>query len=409
MSHPFVHACSVSKINVTYLYSLSCSNVTSTGILGRIEWQELDPQTAFIMATTEDMRSWMKGYPEVHDRIVEITKNAIAFQCHLDKFNLAVNQCMTYTFEWLFMSIFNGNPGYAMEQFFNFGSQGLRDRLATEEESFDEIVGELTGVKPNDIHPLFTWIRVHSAMHNHVKKFCDEATREGVDVMIRQRPDGFLQNHIYSRVFPGANKYVNGVAVSDNFEAIRVSSDTIAALLCVTDEGETMATTMTTMTTMTMASNNNEAIRKELANFSRESQRAVEYVVPQVQVLREGYERAMNEKFASVFKEMKTTGETKSLVVIERDYLKHLSEEFRKTHLTSCVGEQLFMKKTSGATIYVLVIVSYHVIAGARIHNKLTRIKNIVGLIADLKLMRALEVSTMKPMTVSMAYSLDVP
>jgi hypothetical protein len=67
------------------------------------------------------------------------------------------------------------------------------------------------------------------------------------------------------------------------------------------------------------------------------------------------------------------------------------------------------MKKTSGATIYVLVIVSYHVIAGARIHNKLTRIKNIVGLIADLKLMRALEVSTMKPMTVSMAYSLDVP
>jgi hypothetical protein len=55
----------------------------------------------------------------------------------------------------------------------------------------------------------------------------------------------------------------------------------------------------------------------------------------------------MNEKFASVIKEMKTTGETKSLVVIERDYLKHLSEEFCETHLTSCVGERLFMKKTS--------------------------------------------------------------
>jgi hypothetical protein len=81
------------------------------------------------------------------------------------------------------------------------------------------------------------------------------------------------------------------------------------------------------MTTTTMASNNNEAIRKVLATFNRESQRAVEYIAPQDQVLREGYERAMNEKFASVIKEMKTTGETKSLVVIERDYLKHLSEE----------------------------------------------------------------------------------
>jgi hypothetical protein len=53
------------------------------------------------------------------------------------------------------------------------------------------------------------------------------------------------------------------------------------------------------------------------ASFYRESQRAVEYVTPQDQVLNEGYERAMNEKFASVIKEMKTTGEMKSLVVIE--------------------------------------------------------------------------------------------
>ena len=133
-------------------------------MLGRIERQGFDPQTAFIMATTEDMRSWMKGYPAVHDRIVEITKNAIAFQCHPDKFNLAVDHSMTYTFDWFFMSIFNGNPGYAMEQFFNFGSQGLRDRLAAKEDSFDEIVGELTGVKPKDIHPLFTWRHEHSDM-----------------------------------------------------------------------------------------------------------------------------------------------------------------------------------------------------------------------------------------------------
>ncbi len=182
-----------------------------------------------------------------------------------------------------------------------------------------------------------------------------------------------------------------------NFEAIRASSDTIAALLCVTDEGQTMAT-MTTMvtarwvaarqdmmtttkdddddgamttttTTTTRASNNNEAIQNVLATFNRESQCAVEYVVPQDQVLHEGYEGAMSEKFACVFKEMKTTGEMKSLVVIERDYLNHLSEKFREAHLTRSVGERLFMKKNSKATIYVLVIVSYHVIAGARVHK----------------------------------------
>jgi hypothetical protein len=309
-------------------------------MLGRIERQGFDPQMAFIMATTEDMRSWMKNYPEVHDRIVEIIKNSIPFQCHPDKFNLAVDHSLTYYFEWLFMSIFNGNPGYAMEQFFNFGSQGLQDRLLAEEDSFNEIVGEITGVKPKDINPIFTWIREHSAMHDHVEKFCDEATREEVDAMIRQRHDGFLQNHIFSRVFPEANKYVSGVAGSDNFEAIRASSATISTLLHVTEAGEMMATmtmtaasmgdavnngndddgtmtTTTTSTSMTMASNNNEAIQEVLATFNSESQRAMEYVIPPNEVLCKRYERAMNKKFTSVIKEMKTTGETKSLVVIE--------------------------------------------------------------------------------------------
>ena len=38
------------------------------------------------------------------------------------------------------------------------------------------------------------------------------------------------------------------------------------------------------------------------------------------------------------------------------------------------------------------MIVSYHEIAGARIHNQSKRINNIVGLIKDLKLMCALKV-----------------
>ncbi len=45
---------------------------------------------------------------------------------------------------------------------------------------------------------------------------------------------------------------------------------------------------------------NNEAIRKELATFNRESQRAEEYVAPSNEVLRKEYECAMLEKFASI-------------------------------------------------------------------------------------------------------------
>ena len=47
-----------------------------------------------------------------------------------------------------------------------------------------------------------------------------------------------------------------------------------------------------------------------------------------------------------------------------------------------------FFKKKGSSTIYILVNVSYHLIAGARIHSLETRIRNIVGLISDLKLLR---------------------
>ena len=68
--------------------------------------------------------------------------------------------------------------------------------------------------------------------------------------------------------FPEANKYVDGVPVSDNFETIRESSDTITALLRVTEEGVDL--------------NNNEAIQKVLATFNRKSQctKAKEYITP---------------------------------------------------------------------------------------------------------------------------------
>ena len=43
-------------------------------MLGRIKRQECDPKTAFIMATTEDIRSWMKDCPEIYNGIVKINK-----------------------------------------------------------------------------------------------------------------------------------------------------------------------------------------------------------------------------------------------------------------------------------------------------------------------------------------------
>jgi hypothetical protein len=81
----------------------------------------------------------MNDWFEIYDCIVEITKDAITFQYHPGKFNNAVNHSLTYFFEWLFMSMFKGIPGYELEQFFNLGSQGLQDKLAAEEDSFIEI------------------------------------------------------------------------------------------------------------------------------------------------------------------------------------------------------------------------------------------------------------------------------
>jgi hypothetical protein len=71
-----------------------------------------------------------------------------------------------------------------------------------------------------------------------------------------------------------------------------------------------------------------EAIRKELARYNHECQCAEEYVAPPNNVLCDGYEHILREKFTSIFKELKTTGVTKSKIVIEQEFLYHLSKEF---------------------------------------------------------------------------------
>jgi hypothetical protein len=129
-------------------------------------------------------------------------------------------------------------------------------------------------------------------MQNHVMSLSGGATRKGVEAMIRQCPDEFLQNHIFKRVLPEDNKFVNGVDVSENFDAIRNSAVNILFHLCVTDEGVV----------------DKEAIQKELACFNPESQRAEEYVAPPNYALHEGYKRTLHDKFTCIFKEMKITG-----------------------------------------------------------------------------------------------------
>jgi hypothetical protein len=65
----------------------------------------------------------------------------------------------------------------------------------------------------------------------------------------------------------------------------------------------------------------NEAIQNELARYNRESQCAEKIFALLNADLCKGYKRMLHEKFTSIFKEMKTTGMTKSIFVIEQIFL----------------------------------------------------------------------------------------
>ena len=122
-----------------------------------------------------------------------------------------------------------------------------------------------------------------------------------------------------------------------------------------------------------------------ITHFDFKSDQAESYCeLPEV-IRRKEYQRCLLRNFIR----LEDTKKAKQVLVIERCFLHlhDLGSDFRKTHLTSCVGNCLFKKKGS-TTIYILVNLSYHVIAGARIHSLDTRIRNIVGLISDLKLLR---------------------
>ncbi len=144
------------KGNINVCVSIfSATIATTTGVLGRVKWQGCDPDKAFIMVTTENIRFWLKISTEINHLVEEITKFSITFQCHHDKFNNAIDHTATFLFEWVFASMFKGIPGYVLEQFFNLGLQELWVGLVKKEDvlmksftSWDELFRKAS--------PLFT-------------------------------------------------------------------------------------------------------------------------------------------------------------------------------------------------------------------------------------------------------------
>jgi hypothetical protein len=266
------------------------------------------------------------------------------------------------------MSIFKSVPGYALEKFLNHGSRELRAKLTDPEESFDEIAAELEDIKLEDIHRLQTWATQESATWEHGNLHGDNKTKAGLTSMIREKAGGYLQRHFANRIYFNSNEPENAIPISYSFEAIKEEMTAISNMLDKINVSNDIIT---------------EKFGVMITHFDRKSDQAESYCEPPEVIRRKEYQRCLLRNFIC----LEDTKNAKQVLVIERCFLDDLGSDFRKTHLTSCVGNRLFKKKGS-TTIYILVNVSYHVIAGARIHSLDTRIRNIVGLISDLKLLR---------------------
>jgi hypothetical protein len=168
--------------------------------------------------------------------------------------------------------------------------------------------------------------------------------------MIREKSGGYLQRHFANRIYFNSNEPENAIPISYSFEAIKEETTAISNMLD----------------------------KINVSDFDCKSDQAESYCEPPEVIRRKEYQRCLLRNFIC----LEDTKKAKQVLVIERCFLDDLRSNFRKTHLTSCVGNRLFKKKGS-STIYILVNVSYHVIAGARIHSLETRIRNIVGLISD--------------------------
>jgi hypothetical protein len=262
----------------------------------------------------------MEDNPLISDLIMKITRNAKAFQCHPDKFNEAVNHAATFTFEWLFMSIFKSVPGYALEKFLDHGSRELRDKLTDPEESFDEIAAELEDIKLEDIHRLQTWATQESATWEHGNLHGDNETKAGLTSMIREKAGGYLQRHFANRIYFNSNEPENAIPISYSFEAIKEETTAISNMLDKINVSDDIIT---------------EKFGVMITHFDFKSDQAESYCeLPEV-IRRKEYQRCLLRNF--IF--LEDTKKAKQVLVIERCFLDDLGifqEKGQLNNLYSC-------------------------------------------------------------------------
>ena len=185
--------------------------------------------------------------------------------------------------------------------------------------------------------------------------------------MIRGKAGRYLQRHFANRIYFKTNEPEDAIPILYSFESIKEETKAISNMLDKINVSDDIIT---------------KKFCVMITHFDRKLDQAESYCEPPEVIRQKEYQRCLLRNFIR----LKDTKKAKQVLVIERCFLDDLGSDFRKTHIMSCVGNRLFKKKGS-TTVYILVMKSYHVIAGARFHSLETRIRNIVGLISDLKLL----------------------
>ena len=203
------------QIHLTLIY-FSASNGKTSGMRGRINRQGLNPNDAFILATTRELRAWTKDNVAMTNLLKSLIE--LSYQCHPDKYELAFDHVLTFTFEWRFMSLFKGIPGYAMEQFYDSGSIELRQKLRQAQLSEAVIIQSLGGLLHQNIRLLFTWCTQNVAALNHLRANGDEDTIAGYNEMKHgDREDDFLKYHHANLVW-GIKEFKDALNESQTFD-----------------------------------------------------------------------------------------------------------------------------------------------------------------------------------------------
>ena len=83
------------QIHLTLIY-FSASNGKTSGMRGRINRQGLNPNDAFILATTRELRAWTKDDVAMTTLLKSLIE--LSYQCHPDKYELAFDHVITFTF-----------------------------------------------------------------------------------------------------------------------------------------------------------------------------------------------------------------------------------------------------------------------------------------------------------------------